>query len=135
MATLRPVQRMKEARRCQENKRPGRGWAEAARLVWRVQDPWARLRLERQREVRLREAGARPSRRARHTRRLQRTVTNTGGEEGEMTNNSVRKQRNVARWGRFLEMNMFKHNSNSCYIVSFTLGVLLTKFCSRSRGC
>ena len=88
---------MKEARRCQEKKRPGRGWAEAARLVWRVQDPWARLRLERQREVRLREAGARPSRRARHTRRLQRTVTNTGGEEGEMTNNSVRKARASAR--------------------------------------
>ena len=86
---------MKEARRCQEKKRPGRGWAEAARLVWRVQEPWARLRLERQREERAREAGV--SRRARLTRRLERTVTITGGEEGEMAHNSVRKARASAR--------------------------------------
>ena len=73
---LRLVQRTKEARRCQENRRLGRGLEEAGpRLVWRLQEPWARLRLERQRELRTREAGDRPSRRQRLTPRLQRTVT------------------------------------------------------------
>ena len=101
MATLRPVQRMKEASRCQEKKRPGRGWAEAARLVWRVQEPWARLRLERQREVTAMEAGA--SRRARLTRRLTSTVTSIRGE-GEITTSSSKKHTNVARCEMFLKI-------------------------------
>ena len=94
---LRPVQRMKEASRCQEKKRPGRGWAEAARLVWRVQEPWARLRLERQREVTAMEAGA--SRRARLTRRLTSTVTSIRGSwpRPGSTNSSVRNPRARAR--------------------------------------
>ena len=91
---------MKEARRCQEKKRPGRGWAEAARLVWRVQEPWVRLRLERQREVTAREAGA--SRRARLTRRLISTVINISGDEGEITTSSSKKHTNVAKCEVFL---------------------------------
>ena len=94
---------MKEASRCHENRRLGRGWETEAglRLVWRLQDPWVRLRLERQRL--LREAGETETRRLRLTPRLQRTVTCSRGEE-EITINSRRKQINVARWGKFLQI-------------------------------
>ena len=69
-----------------------------ARLVWRVQEPWARLSVERLREVRDREAEERLSRRERETRRQHQTVTRTRGEaEGDTTTSSHRKHRNVAR--------------------------------------
>ena len=109
---LRLVQRMKEARRCHENRRLGRDWETEAglRLVWRLQEPWARLRLERQRL--LREAGETETRRLRLTPRLQSTVTCSRGEE-EITINSSRKQINVARWGKFLQIRSNIHNINT----------------------
>ena len=122
------MQRTKEARRCQENRRLGRGWEEAERLVWRLQEPWARLRLERQRELRVREAGERLTRRQRLTRRLVRTVTTRGGE-GEITSTSSRKHMNMARWDKFLKIRLMSH---SYIYVVITLAALLSEFCSRS---
>ena len=65
--------------------------------MWRVQEPWVRLRLERQREVTAREAGA--SRRARLTRRLVTTVINISGSwpSPGRASSSVRKPRTRAR--------------------------------------
>ena len=68
--------------------------------MWRVQEPWARLRVERLREVRDREAEERLSRRERETRRQHQTVTRTRGSlgprEGSNTS-SVRKPRERER--------------------------------------